>query len=103
MIKPSVSMKSPSRPPVAVATVQFPETRLLTELVGRREGGGQAVVLDDGAAPLGVAHRPHVGHAQRVAGRGPAEVLETRGSQRVHIGSTSVPSDLRFPNMFYVA
>lgn len=48
----------------------------LTQLVRSREGGLQAVVLDDGAAPLGVAHRPHVGYAQRVAALLPADVLQ---------------------------
>lgn len=55
----------------------------LTELVRSREGGLQAVVLDDGAAPLGVAHRPHVGDAQRVAALLPADVLQhTTGSSK---------------------
>lgn len=52
--------------------------RLLTELVRGRESRRQAVVLDDGAAPLGVAHGAHVRHPQRVAGRSAAQVLETR-------------------------
>lgn len=49
--------------------------RPLTELVRGREGTLQAVVLDDRAAPFGVAHRPHVGHAQRVAAVVTAYVL----------------------------
>ena len=55
-----------------------------TELVSGGEGGGQPVVLDHRAAPLGVAHGAHVGHAQGVAGGGSAQVL--RGQR--HRGCT---------------
>lgn len=55
---------------------------VLTELVRGREGCLQAVVLNDRAAPLGVAHGAHVGHAQRVAALLPADVL-----QHKHTGS----------------
>lgn len=54
------------------------EGRRPTELVRGGEGRLQAVVLDDQAAPLGVAHRPHVGHAQRVAALLSADVLQTQ-------------------------
>lgn len=49
----------------------------LTEFVCSGEGRGQAVVLDDGAAPLGVAHGPDVRHPKGVAGGGPAKILVT--------------------------
>ena len=49
-----------------------------TQFVRGGEGGGQAVVLDDGAAPPGVTDRPHVRHPQGVAGPGPAQVLDHR-------------------------
>lgn len=40
------------------------------------EGSLQAVVLDNRAASLGIAHRPDIGHAQRVAALLTADVLE---------------------------
>lgn len=48
----------------------------LTELVCGCEGSLQAVVLDNRAASLGIAHRPDVGHAQRVAALLTADVLK---------------------------
>ena len=49
-----------------------------TDLVRHGEGGVEPVVLDDGAAPLRGAHRPHVGHAQGVTGVVPTQVLQDR-------------------------
>lgn len=49
-----------------------------TNLVGDGEGGMQAVVLDDGAAPLWRADGADVGHAQGVAGVVAAQVLGRR-------------------------
>lgn len=46
--------------------------------MGGRERRGQTVVLDDGAAPLRVAHGAHVRHPQGVAGGGSTQVLGTR-------------------------
>lgn len=46
--------------------------------MGDGEGGMQAVVLDDGAAPLWGADGADVGHAQGVAGVVAAQVLGRR-------------------------
>lgn len=48
--------------------------------MGGRESSLQPVVLDDGAAPLGVTHGAHVSNAQRVTALVPTDVLEVRGS-----------------------
>lgn len=50
-------------------------TASLTEFVRRGEGGGQAVVLDDGAAPLRVAHGANICHAKSVTGGSSTQVL----------------------------
>lgn len=49
-----------------------------TNLVGDGEGGVQAVILDDGAAPLWRADGADIGHAQGVAGVVAAQVLVRR-------------------------
>ena len=51
-----------------------------TQLVGSSEGGLEAIVLDDGAAPLGVTHGAHVSHAQRVTTL-TTDVLDNRQQQ----------------------
>lgn len=52
---------------------------LHTQLMGSGEGRGQPIVLDHRAAPLGVTHGAHVGHAQGVTGGGSTQVLPGRG------------------------
>ena len=47
----------------------------LTKLMCSCEGSLQAVVLNDGAAPLGVTHSPDVSHTQRVAALMSTDVL----------------------------
>lgn len=49
--------------------------------MGGGEGALQAVVFDDRAAPLGVAHGAHVGHAQRVAAVVTTDVLQGEGEE----------------------
>ena len=55
---------------------------LHTQLVGSGEGRGQPIVLNHRAAPLGVAHGAHVGHAQGVTGGGSTQVLPGGEKQR---------------------
>lgn len=46
------------------------------------EGSLQAVVLDDGAASLGIAHRPNIGHTQRVAALLSTDILQHKQTQK---------------------
>lgn len=48
----------------------------VTELVSGGEGWGQAVVFNDRAAPLRVAHGANVCHAESVAGGGSTKILQ---------------------------
>lgn len=54
---------------------------VLTKLVCSREGSLQPVVLDNRAASLGIAHRPHIGHTQRVTAVLSADVLQHKQTQ----------------------
>lgn len=47
----------------------------VTELMSGGEGRGEAVVFDDRAAPLRVAHGANVCHAKSVAGGGSTKIL----------------------------
>lgn len=59
-------------------STQLPPSNFLTKFVGSRESRGQAVILDDRAAPLRVTHGPDVSHPECVAGCGPTQILGTQ-------------------------
>ena len=48
----------------------------MADLVGNREGGGEAIVLDNGAGRAGRAHSAELGQAQGVAALLPRVVTE---------------------------
>lgn len=53
---------------------------MLTKLVSSGEGGGEAVVFDHRAAPLGVAHGANICHAESVTSGSSTQVLDTQKS-----------------------
>lgn len=59
--------------------------------MGGGESRRQPVVLDDGAAALGVAHGAHVRHPQRVAGGGTAQVLRGTEGKGLVLGHQGFP------------